>query len=162
MVFRHIPYLLVVVKDITPVVFHEFHIAVTFDLTSLETVEHSKLWLEDCIDCYDIFSCNRYSLNDSNLFASKEFLIKHLQFKTYLLQKIERFLHQFFNDTIKENIGSCEFFCQSIVVAFAVFIKQLAYMPAFSFQSDDIILAPEELHFFWKNEFVLSVKIRIL
>ena len=35
-------------------------------------------------------------------------------------------------------------------------------MPAFSFQGDDIIFTPEEFNFFWENEFVLSVEIRIL
>ena len=86
MVFRHIPYLLVVVEDITPVVFHELHVAITFDLTSLEAMEHSELRLEDSIDCDDIFSCDRYSLDDSNLLASEEFFVKHLKFKTYFLQ----------------------------------------------------------------------------
>ena len=56
--------------------------------------------------CDDIFSCNRYSFNDSNLFASKQFLIKHFKFETYFLQKIQRFFHQFLYNSIKQNIGS--------------------------------------------------------
>ena len=83
-VLGHIPYLLVVVEDVAPVVFHILQVTETSNLTCFEGVEHSQLRFEDSVHRDDILSRHTDSLDDLHLFRSEKLAVYQLKIQPHL------------------------------------------------------------------------------
>ena len=87
-ILRHVPYLLVVVKDIAPIVFHILQVAEATNLSCLKSVEHPELRLENSVYCDNIFPRDTNPLDNLHLLRAKQLPINQFKVKAFLLKQV--------------------------------------------------------------------------